>query len=113
MSSAASRTAASSGCAKPGAVAARSPEIRAGGPFDFVFVDDAQTYETMRAEWEAWSPLIAPGGIIALHHSRRVPGEGPEEQTSVRYTREVVLKDSRFQVLEVVDSSTVLQRREH
>ncbi len=98
---------------KPGAVAARSPEIRAGGPFDFVFVDDAQTYEMMRAEWEAWSPLIAPGGIIALHHSRRVPGEGPEEQTSVRYTREVVLKDSRFQVLEVVDSSTVLQRREH
>jgi predicted O-methyltransferase YrrM len=95
---------------KPGAEAARSAELRAGGPLDFVFVDDAQTYEMLRAEWEAWAPLVAPGGVIALHDSRPMPGDGPEEQTSVRYTQEVVLKDPRFRVLEVVDSVTVLER---
>lgn len=98
---------------KPGADAARSPELQAGGPFDFVFVDDAQTYEMLRVEWEAWAPLVAPGGVIALHDSRPVPGDGSEEQTSVRYTREVVLKDPRFRVLEVVDSVTVLERRHY
>jgi Methyltransferase domain len=36
---------------KADADAARSPEIRSGGPFDFVFVDDAQTYEMLRVEW--------------------------------------------------------------
>jgi predicted O-methyltransferase YrrM len=96
---------------KSGAEAARSPEIRAAGPFDFVFVDDAQTYELLRVEWEAWSPLVAPGGVIALHDSRPVPADGSEEQTSVRYTQEVVLKDPRFTVVEVVDSVTVLERR--
>jgi predicted O-methyltransferase YrrM len=98
---------------KAGAEAARSADIRDAGPFDFVFVDDAQTYETLRVEWEAWSPLVGPGGIIALHDSRPIPADGSEEQSSVRYTREVVLKDQRFEVLEVVDSVTVLQRREH
>jgi predicted O-methyltransferase YrrM len=96
---------------KSGADAARSPEIRAAGPFDFIFVDDAQTYELLRVEWEAWSPLVAPGGVIALHDSRPVPADGSEEQTSVRYTREEVLKDPRFTVVEVVDSVTVLERR--
>jgi predicted O-methyltransferase YrrM len=96
---------------KPGAEAARSPEIQAGGALDFVFVDDAQTYEMLREEWEAWSPLVAPGGVIALHDSRPIPGDGSEEQTSVRYTREEVLKDPRFTVVEVVDSVTVLERR--
>jgi predicted O-methyltransferase YrrM len=98
---------------KAGAEAARSADIRDAGPFDFVFVDDAQTYETLRVEWEAWSPLVGPGGIIALHDSRPIPADGSEEQSSVRYTREVVLKDQRFEVLEVVDSVTVLRRREH
>jgi len=98
---------------KPGVEAARSPEIKAGGPFDFVFVDDAQTYETLRVEWEAWSPLVGVGGIIALHDSRPIPGDGSEEQGSVRYTREVVLRDQRFEVLEVVDSVTVLERRHY
>jgi predicted O-methyltransferase YrrM len=89
-----------------GAEAARSPEILGAAPLDFVFIDNAQTFETLRIEWEAWSPLIAEGGIIALHDSH-----GSDEQSSVRYAREVVLIDPRYEALESVDSLTILQRR--
>lgn len=94
---------------RTGEEAARSREILSVLPFDFVFVDDAQTYEALRAEWEAWALLVAPNGIMALHDSRPVPGE-TVEQTSVRYVREVVLNDARFEVVETADSLTILKR---
>lgn len=87
-----------------GAEAARSPEILRAVPLDFVFIDNAQSFDTMKIEWEAWSSLVDAGGVIALHDSRE------SEQGSVRYAREVVLADPRFTVLETVDSLTVLQR---
>src|SRR5206468_7584713 len=64
-----------------GSEAAGSREIREVAPFDFVFVDDAQTYETLRAEWEAWAPLIGPDGIIALHDSQTADGEAAEQSS--------------------------------
>jgi predicted O-methyltransferase YrrM len=90
--------------------AAQGPTIRDAAPFDFVFIDAAQTYEMLDREWKAWAPLMAPGGLIALHDSRFVPEHGPAEQTSVRYTREVVLTDPRFEVIDTVDALTVLRR---
>ena len=92
-----------------GVAAASSAAIREAAPLDFVFVDAAQTYDTLRAQWEAWSPLIAPGGVIALHDTRPMLNE--PEQTSVRYAREVVARDSRFETIDGVDSLTVLRRR--
>lgn len=91
--------------------AAASPVLRDGPPLDLVFIDAAQTYEMLHAEWTAWAPLIAPLGLIALHDSRPVPEHGPGEQTSVRYTREVILPDPRFEVVDAVGSLTVLRRR--
>jgi predicted O-methyltransferase YrrM len=92
------------------AEAARSPEIRCGG-FDFVFLDALHTYEGLREDWEAWAPLVAPGGIIAIHDSRATPGGHSEAVGAVRFTTEVILKDPRFEVAETVDSLTVLRRR--
>ena len=94
-----------------GAAAGRTPAIQRAAPFDFIFVDDAQSYETLREEWETWAPLVRAGGIIALHDTQTQPGDGGREQSSVRYAREVVLKDERFEVLETVDLLTVLRRR--
>jgi predicted O-methyltransferase YrrM len=82
----------------------------AGVPVDFVLIDNAQTFETLREEWEGWSGLIVPGGIIALHDSR--PTAETPHQTSVDYTRAVVLRDARFSTVDEVDSLTVLQRSE-
>ena len=96
---------------QPGVAAAASDRIRAAAPLDFVFIDDAQTRETLEAEWTAWAPLIAPGGIIAVHDSLRGSMETGPDQTSVAYAREAVFTDRRFEVLETVDSLGVLRRR--
>jgi predicted O-methyltransferase YrrM len=76
---------------------------------DFIFVDNAQTYEDLRVEWEAWAPVIASGGVIALHDTRPWPDDAPL-QTSVAYARAVVLEDPRFETVDEVDSLTVLRR---
>jgi predicted O-methyltransferase YrrM len=91
-----------------GTDAGRTPEIRRA-PFDFVFIDDAQSYEGLQIEWETWSPLVEPGGIIALHDTQTIPGVAG--QSSERFAREIVFADDRFDVLETIDSLTVLRRR--
>ncbi len=79
--------------------------------FDFVFVDGDHSYEGLQADWEGWAKLIAPGGIIALHDSRSSPSRQiPDDVGSVHFTRDVIERDSRFQVIETIDSLTVLQR---
>ena len=55
---------------------------------DFVFVDNAQTYEDLRVEWEAWAPVIASGGVIALHDTRPWPaGRSPPDERRLRARR--------------------------
>ena len=86
-----------------GADAATSPEILQS-PLDFVFIDNAQSFDTLKVEWEAWSPLVGLDGVIALHDSRA------SDQGSVRFASDVVLADPRYQVVDTVDSLTVLKR---
>jgi predicted O-methyltransferase YrrM len=92
-----------------GEAAARMEMMREHPPIDFVFVDNAQTYDHLRVEWEAWAPVLGSGGIIALHDTR--PGAaGMPPQTSEIYARDVVRKDARFTTVDEVDTLTVLQR---
>lgn len=48
-------------------------------PFDFAFIDGDHSFEGVRADWLAWSPLVAPGGVVAFHdtwpnYDRHEPG---------------------------------------
>ena len=79
------------------------------GP-DFMFIDGDHSWEGISADWEAWSPLVAPGGRIALHDSRSTPERPIDDAGSVRFTRTVIAKDPRFRVCAEVDSLTVLER---
>lgn len=81
-------------------------------PVDFIFSDSHNSYDGFRKTWEAWSPLIASGGIYILANSLPVKGRGAEEAGSVRFTREEILKDTRFLLIEEVGSFTVLKRAE-
>lgn len=94
-----------------GAEAAR--ELVAGGPqcFDFVFIDGDHSWEGLQADWQGWSKLIAPGGVIGLHDSRSTPSRQIEDTGSVLFTREVIAHDPEFESIEAVDSLTVLRRR--
>jgi predicted O-methyltransferase YrrM len=38
-----------------------------GGPIDFLMIDGDHRYEGVRRDFERYSPLVAPGGMIALH----------------------------------------------
>lgn len=79
-------------------------------PVDFVFIDGDHSYEGLRGDWEAWSSLVAPGGVVALHDSNPTPERPIHDSGSVRYTREVVSRDPGFERIEVVDTLTVLRR---
>ena len=92
------------------AEAAADPRVRDGGGFDFVFLDALHTYEGLREEWNAWSPMVEPGGVIAVHDSRSSPGGHSPDVGGVRFTSEVILRDPRFELAETADSLTILRR---
>lgn len=91
------------------AAEARRADPKAG-PVDFIFIDGNHSYEGLKADWDGWSPQIAEGGIVALHDSRTSPIRNIDGAGSVRFTNEVILHDPNFQVVETVDSLTVLKR---
>ena len=93
-----------------GAEAGRDYSLSAEGPVDFVFIDGNHSYEGLRADWTVWSPLVGPGGVVALHDSRSSQERNIEEAGSVVFTRDVVLKDARYRQVEAVDTLTVMQR---
>lgn len=80
-------------------------------PIDFMFIDGDHSYDGVRTDWELWSPLIAQGGVIALHDSRSYVDRQIDHVGAARYTAEVIRKDPRFEVIDEVDSVTVVRRR--
>jgi predicted O-methyltransferase YrrM len=93
-----------------GADAARTLAATVGATVEFVFIDGDHSYDGLRADWEGWSGLIAPGGVVGLHDSRPTPDRPIQAAGSVRYTSEVVRADPRFVLLDEVDSLTVVRR---
>jgi predicted O-methyltransferase YrrM len=93
---------------KSGADAAR--ELTGCQPFDFVFIDGDHTYEGLHADWSGWRPLLAENGVVALHDSRSTPERPIEDAGSVQFTSKVILHDRCFEVVDTVNSLTVLRR---
>jgi predicted O-methyltransferase YrrM len=79
-------------------------------PVDFLFIDGDHTYEGLRDDWESWSGLVAPDGLVALHDSRSTPARNIDGAGSVRFTNDVILRDGRFVPADAVDSLTILRR---
>lgn len=46
----------------------------AGDPVDMLFIDGDHTYEGVKADYELYSPLVRPGGIIGFHDICRHAG---------------------------------------
>jgi len=80
-------------------------------PVDFIFIDGDHTYDGLRHDWQAWSGVVEPGGIIALHDSRSSATRRIDDAGSAVYTREVIMQDERFEPLETVDTLTVMRRK--
>jgi cephalosporin hydroxylase len=42
-------------------------EARRLGPYDFAFIDGDHTYEAVKADFENYRTMMAPGGVMAFH----------------------------------------------
>lgn len=83
---------------------------RIGGEFDFLFIDGDHSWDGIAQDWSDWSPRIALGGIIGLHDTR-IPEHHPAvaQLGSYQYFNERIIKDSRFRLIDQVDSLSILQ----
>lgn len=81
------------------------------GPFEFVFVDGDHSYEGITRDWADWSGKVSVGGRIALHDTQGWSG-APEVSKfgSARFFQDQIIADSRFNLIESVDSMNVLLR---
>lgn len=45
----------------------RVEELLAGDPVDFLFIDGDHSLAGATADWDMYSPLVRPGGVVAFH----------------------------------------------
>jgi Methyltransferase domain len=76
-----------------------------------VFIDGDHSYDGLRGDWLGWAPLVAPGGVVALHDGRSSATRSMGDAGSVRYTHEVIRQDSQFELVDAVDTLNVFLRR--
>lgn len=68
----------------------RIESLLAGDKLDFLFIDGDHTYEGVKRDFEMYSPLVRPGGIVAFHDIAIHP---PAEQCEVsKFWDEVKLR---------------------
>ncbi len=75
---------------------------------DLLFIDGDHSWLGIEDDWTNWSRLVVPGGSAVLHDTQPKPGSA--ELDSVRFYREVIAHDSRFEFQESVETLTVLCR---
>lgn len=93
-----------------GEAAARAFQSELGRNVEFIFIDGDHSYEGIRTDWNAWRDLVKVGGIVALHDSQPLGSHVTENSGSVRFSRETIFPDKRFQTVDITDSLTVLKR---
>jgi predicted O-methyltransferase YrrM len=78
---------------------------------DFIFVDGDHSEQGCRLDWDLWHPLVAPGGLLALHDARlgAADGRGLPGPTAVA---DAVLRPPPrgWSVHEEIDSLVVARR---
>lgn len=67
------RLAAIVGDSRDPATRAAAAAALAGVPADWLHIDGGHEYETVRGDWEAYSPLVRPGGVVAIHDVAGLP----------------------------------------
>jgi predicted O-methyltransferase YrrM len=79
--------------------------------FDLIFIDGDHSLEGIKQDYNDWADRIKKGGYLALHDTK-VPSYNPNVKNlgSFEYFETVIRFDSRFQLVEQVDSLSILSR---
>jgi hypothetical protein len=79
-----------------------------GTPLGLLFIDGGHGVEPARADYLAWTPQIAMGGLLVIHDVFPDPADGgrPPYEEIFR----PALESGRFGLLEAVGSLRILQR---
>lgn len=77
-------------------------------PLGMVFIDGGHSHAAAHADYEAWSPKVAPGGILAIHDLFPDPNEGGQAPIEI-YRRALASGD--FDELPTTKTLGVLRRR--
>jgi hypothetical protein len=81
----------------------RGNEASVSGPLSFILIDGLHDEESVRADYEHISPLLAPGGLLAFHdYFEHYPG-------ILKLVGELML-EGEFQFVECADRLIVLRR---
>ncbi|MGW7519184.1 class I SAM-dependent methyltransferase [Streptomyces sp. NPDC054796] len=91
------------------AVVGRSPAVAAawGGQVGLVFIDGGHTDEHARADYEGWTPHLAPGGLLVIHDVFPDPADGGQAPFRI-YRR--ALHSGTFTEVSATHSLRVLRR---
>lgn len=76
---------------------------------DLLFFDGDQSAEGVRAAYDAWSPFLLPGAVLALHNSR--PGYRRESHDGHARLAEDLVRTPEYGDVEHVGSTTFLRKR--
>ena len=76
----------------------RVETLLAGNPVDFLFVDGDHTYDGVRQDFEMYSPLVRPGGLVAFHDISASPT--PDTEGTSRFWRELAAGRAVEELLE-------------
>jgi predicted O-methyltransferase YrrM len=78
----------------------RVRRLTAGRPVDFLFIDADHSYDSVKRDFELWSPLVRSGGIVAFHDVKPdYPGGVPRFWAELRErfeTEERIAEDDPY-----------------
>lgn len=77
-------------------------------PLGMLFIDGGHSHAAAHADYEAWSPKVAPGGILAIHDLFPDPNEGGQAPIEI-YRRAIA--SGGFEVLPTTKTLGVLRKK--
>jgi hypothetical protein len=91
------------------AVIADSPTVARywGTPLGLCFIDGGHAYDVALADYELWSPFVAPGGRLVFHDVFEDPSEGGQAPFLVW---QAAVASGRFEPVSTTGSLRVLRR---
>jgi predicted O-methyltransferase YrrM len=78
-------------------------------PLGLCFIDGGHAYDAALADFEAWSPHVAPGGLLVFHDVFEDPAAGGQAPYLVW---QVAVGSGRFTPVSTTGSLRVLRRQE-